>query len=99
VHTLDAIDLLLERYRYGGLDHCGVCAHVVAGDRNLWRRQVGIKRNGQARNADRPRKNNQQSAHGCENRPSYKKVNQTCTSSILRYPAIVTETPGKIELG
>ena len=47
VHALDAVDLLLQRNRYRGLHYLRVRADVVAGDSNLRRREVGIKRDGQ----------------------------------------------------
>ena len=42
VHALDAVDLLLQWSRNRGFDHIRVCAHVVAGNGDLRRRQVRI---------------------------------------------------------
>ena len=52
MHALDAVDLLLKRDRDRRLDRSRVCTHVVAGDRDLRRRQVRIQRNRQGWNAD-----------------------------------------------
>src|SRR3984885_6064082 len=48
-HALDAVDGLLEDDGDGGLNVLGVGSDVVAGDDNLWRREVGVQRDGQRR--------------------------------------------------
>ena len=53
VHALDAVDLLLQRSGDGGLDHLRVGAYIVAGDRDLRRRQRGIQRDRQRGDARR----------------------------------------------
>ncbi len=84
VHSLDAVDLLLQRNRDRGLDHLRVRAHVVAADRNLRRRQIGIQRDRQAGNGNCARQNDQQGADRGKNWPLDEKINQTCTSSSCR---------------
>ena len=83
VHALDAVDLLLQRNRDGGLDHLRVRADVVAGDRDLRRRQIRIQRDRQGGNGDGARQNDQQGADRGKNWPLNEKINQTCTSFFL----------------
>ena len=89
VHPLDAVDLLLQRNRDRGLDHLRVRADVVAGDGDLRRRQDRIQRDRQAGDGNRSRQNNQQGANRGKNWPLNEKINQICTSSLLRRPFCV----------
>jgi len=56
-------------------DRLRVRPHVVAGDRNLRRRQCWIQGDGQRRDADASGENNQQGADCCEYRPADKEIN------------------------
>src|SRR5580704_10496445 len=85
VHALDAVDLLLERYRYRRLHHLRIGTHVVAGDGDLRRREVRVERDRQRRDADGTRQNDQQSANGRKNGPLDKEINQ-CSSRLLPQP-------------
>ena len=65
-HALDAVDGLLEDGGDGGLDVLGVGADVVAGDDDLRRREVGIERDRQGRDADGAGEHDEQRADGGE---------------------------------
>jgi hypothetical protein len=76
MHALDTIDLLLQRNCDRRLHYLRVRTHVVAGNGHLWRRQVRIEGDRQARDADRAGKNDQQGADCGKNRPPNEKINQ-----------------------
>jgi len=51
---VDAVDLFLDRLRHGGLDHFGVGAGIVGGERDLRRHDIGKLRNRDRRDGDGP---------------------------------------------
>ena len=77
MHALDAVDLLLQRNRDRRLHHLRIRAHIVAGNCDLRRSQIRIQRDGQRRNADRARQNDQQGADRRKNRALNEKIDQS----------------------
>ena len=76
LHSLRAVDLLLQRNGDRRL-HC-LCAgaNVPAAHGDLRRREVGELRDRQGGNYDGARENDQQCADGCEYRAAYEEVNE-----------------------
>ncbi len=76
LHSLGAVDLLLERDGDGGFHRLRAGAGVKAGHRDLRRSESGKLRNRQSGNHHTARQDDQQSANCGEDRPSYEEVNE-----------------------
>ena len=79
LHAFSAVDLLLERRGNGGLDGLGAGPGIDGGDSDLRRREIRKLCDGQRRDADGARKNNEQGADGGEYGAMNKKVDHKCS--------------------
>ena len=76
LHSLRAVDLLLQRHRHRGFHGLSAGSDVEAAHGNLRRRQRGKLRDRQRGNYRRARQNNQQRADGGKDGTSYEEVNE-----------------------
>src|SRR5206468_12257488 len=75
-HALDAVDGFFQRNGDGLLHGFGVGAYVVSDDADLGRRKLGVEGDGEGRNAHRTREDNEERAHGSEDRPENKEIDK-----------------------
>jgi hypothetical protein len=67
--VIDAVDLLLDRLRHRGLDHLGVGAGIVRGQRDLRRHDIGELRDRDRRNGNETRQRDDDGNDDGEARP------------------------------
>ena len=93
LHSLGAVDLLLERNGDRAFHGLGACSDIDAGDAHLRRRQIWELCDGQRGNNCRACQNDQQRADGCEYRTSNEEVNEH-EKFRCGFPASAIRLPG-----
>ncbi len=81
--VIDAVDLLLDRLRHRGLDHFGVGAGIVGGQRHLRRHDIGKLRDRDRRNGDEAGQRDDDGNDDGEARPVDENIGKHCAGCSL----------------